>query len=221
MLNPSVAAVGGYCAIIVGVLLFVTGIVFLFDPVRNSKGAKDLAEILSKNDKPRMVLFWIFAITGFFGIGAVPAIAGQVRALNEGWMDWVTILAYVGFGCMAIENFRALQINPNIILDYKAADPKVKLALSRSLSLVPLDPKGWLTYGGVGLFLFVANLIALNNGTWDTALCWIGLLCGFFYQFIVFGNLIHVYGYFKVAAGIGGIILGPLWYIWMGIHLLS
>lgn len=217
MQNTSLATLGGTCSILVGVLYIVVGVIYLCDPARRASNARSLMNILAKNSTPRLFLYRAMAATAVCALGAVPAISAVADSVNDGWIRWATTLAYIGFAAMAIENFRPLQILPPLLQDYTAADEATKVALARSASFIALDPQGWLVYGGVGFWLFVVNVVALQKGAWPTPLAIVGILDAILYWTLVVGELFHKAKLFLLVAGLGGLILGPVWYIGVGL----
>src|SRR6266849_1698215 len=146
-----------------------------------------------------------------------PAISALADSENDGWLRLATTVAYIGFAAMAIENLRALQILPPLVRDHASADEATKVALARSVSLIPLDPHGWLVYGGVGFWFFVVNVIALQRGLGPTSLAIVGIVGAVLYWMLVVGELFHQGTILLLVAGLGGLILGPIWYIWVGL----
>jgi len=217
MQSTSVATLGGTCSILVGVLYMVVGVIYLNDPGRRATNAGTLLKILERNSILRLLFHLVMAVTAVCALGAVPAISALADSGNDGWLRLATTVAYIGFAAMAIENFRALQILPLLVRDYTSADEATKVALARSVSLISLDPHGWLIYGGVGFWFFVVNVIALQRGLWPTSLAIVGLVGAVLYWMLVVGALFHKGKILLLVAGLGGLILGPIWYIWVGL----
>ena len=46
-----------------------------------------------------------------------------------------------------------------------------------------------------------------------------GMLVGVLHIFVALGNLLQMQGFISIAAGLGGIILGPIWLFWFGVLL--
>jgi hypothetical protein len=83
-----------------------------------------------------------------------------------------------------------------------------------------LDGKGWLQSGAVGLWVLVISILAMRARLWPRPLLIVGIAVAIAYFLVLATNLIPSFsGAILIIAGVGGIGLGPIWYIWLGIIL--
>jgi len=220
MKNNSLSKLGGICAILVGISYVVVGIANLLTPAEQKIGA-DAAEFLAsfaENSAMSTLEYWAFALGAVLALAVVPAIYDKVRSANKGWVDWTTTLATFGFAFMAIQYFRYLAIYPGRAADYVAADAATKTAMEANQSMMALDPQGWLTFGGVGLWFLVVNLLALRGNIWPKPLAYVGIIGAIVYWLVVPGLALQIETLIVIAA-VCAVIVAPIWYIWAGLIL--
>lgn len=225
MNDNSLSRLGGICCIVLGALYVLffqvePGMQAMVAASEYSEYWKDVAQ-----NPPVHVLFSLVpALVGILGLVTVPAISQLVRTENEGWVRWVSSLALLGYAVQAIGSFRALALGPGMAEAYLAGDAATqKLIEATSLSL---DPQGWLTLGGVGLWLLVINLLALRAGAWPKVLAYLGIACAILYWLVLAGALAGAVLGFTITtmvvlgvAGQGGAVVAPVWFIWTGLRL--
>ncbi len=223
MNNKSIAKLGGICAVIMGILYVLVGFTYLLSPEAQKGGPEieDFAKaLLSINQNPALLILLHveFALIGIFAFAAVPAISGLVQTVNEGWAHWTKNLAYLGFAVLAISHFRAIALTPWRAAAFAAGDASTRAAIA-GIGSVLIDPQGWLSFGAVGLWLLVVNILALRGGMLPKVLSSIGILAAIMLGLVVAGEILGIVILNMIAAGLGGIILGPIWYIWIGVRL--
>jgi hypothetical protein len=220
MKNKSLNQLGGICAILVGISYVVVGITHLLIPAEQKTGADPAVFLTSFAQSPTMAIleWWALALGAVLALAVVPAISEKVRSANEGWVRWTGTLATVGFAFTALQYFRYLAIYPTRAATYMAADTATKAAMAANQPIVSLDPQGWLTYGAVGLWFLVVNLLALRNNLWPRLLAYMGIIAAILYWFVVAGFVLQTEILIAIAAA-GAVIIGPIWYIWAGLML--
>jgi hypothetical protein len=124
----------------------------------------------------------------------------------------------MGFALTAIDNFHALDLNYDKAFAY-VNTLGAKEPLSIPGSLTGLDVNGWFRFGAIGLWLLAVNLLALRTGAWPKLLAYVGIAGAVAYFLVLAGNTFGPDALILIGAGAGGIILGPIWYIWMGLRL--
>jgi len=218
--DKSLGTLGGICSILVGVFYVLGGIAYLLLPPAQ-KATGDPGSFLTsfaENNTMGTLEYIAFGLIGLLGIAVVLAIAEKTASVNMGWSRWISYLAIVGFAFTALQYFRYLSIYPDRAAAYVAGDDVVKAALSANQLLVGVDPKGWLTYGLLGLWFLVANLLALRGNLWPRLLSYIGILGAIVYGLVVAGLASQTEVLIAIAAG-AAVIIAPIWYIWMGLDL--
>lgn len=160
-----------------------------------------------------------YALGGLLGIAAVMAISDTVRSADTGWIRWTSILAIVGFALTAIDNFHDLDLNYAKAFDYvNALAAKPPLTIPGALE--GLDANGWFRFGAVGLWVLAVSLFAIRNAAWPKPLAYVGIAAAIAYFVILASDVFSLPTLTLIGAGLGGIILGPIWYIWMGLTLM-
>ncbi len=223
MNEKSIVKLGGICAVIVGILYVLVGITYLFLPEAQKGGPEieDFAKaLLSINQNPTLIILLSveFVLIGILAFAAVPAISGLVQTVNAGWARWTKNLAYLGFAVLAISYFRAIALTPWRAEAFAVGDASTRAAIA-GIGSAYIDPHGWLSFGAVSLWLLVVNVLALRGGKLPKLLGIIGIVGAILYALVVAGNVTGITLLVMIAAGLGGIIMGPIWFIWIGVRL--
>lgn len=221
MEGNSFGKLGGTLSILLGVSYIVVGIAFFAQPAELRPGGDfdQFWSTMAENPTAHLLVHWAFALGALLALAAVAAISEVVRPANEGWVRWTRYLALLGFAVMAITNFRALAVEPALAQAYVAGNASTQAAIVATTPLIDLNPQGWLGFGAVGVWLLVLNLLALREDTWPKTLAYVGIVGAILYWFVVAGLALGVPLLTAIAAGLGGIIVAPVWYIWMGLRL--
>ena len=220
MKDNTLSKLGGNCSILLGILYLVIGITYLLLPAdqKQTSAVDKFLPSFVENPTTQIIQWWGFALSGLVAIAVVLAVSESVRSENEGWMRWTNNLAVIGFAVVAINNFRNLGFQPGLARAYVEGDAVTKTAIEVS-GPYSLDPQGWLGFGAVGLWVLVVSLLALRAGTWPKLLTYIGIATAAAYWLIVAGFVSNQEMLFTIGAALGGIVLAPIWYIWIGLRL--
>ncbi|HEX9076540.1 MAG TPA: DUF4386 family protein [Anaerolineae bacterium] len=225
MRDYTLSRLGGTCSILLAISIIVVGITYLPLPPEQQQivglytnpGA--FLESFAKNSTLLTVEFWAEALGALFGIAAVLAISESVRASNEGWVRWTSTLAIIGLAIAAIDDLRFLALMPGRAMAYVQSDAATKAALTVPGILEGIDPQHWLRLGAVGFWVLVVSFLALRSGTWPKLLAYVGIGAAIAYWLAVAGIVFQLPSVLTIIAGLGGIFLAPLWYIWLGLRL--
>jgi hypothetical protein len=193
MNRNSVSSLGGAFSILVGISYIVVGVAFLLLPAAQQPGSDDFGDFITSYAESPTVLnieYWAFAIGALLALGVVPAIYKLVRSASEGWVRWASNLAYLGF------SFTALGF----------------------LRIIALLPEEAAAYAG-GNAALVVSLAALRTEGMPALWAYVGIVAAVAYWLVVAGNVLEIPILIAIAAGVGGIILAPIWYIWIGLRL--
>jgi len=196
------------------------GIAYLLLPPAQ-KVTGDPAAFLSsfaENNTMVTLQYWSFALTGLLGLAVVLAISERARSVSEGWVRWTSHLAVVGFAFIALQYFRYMSIYPERAAAFVAGDEVTKAAIAANQSLVGVDPNGWVTYGFIGIWFLVVNLLALSGDIWPKFLSYVGIVGAIAYGIVVAGLASQQEILVTIAAG-AAVIVAPIWYIWAGVVL--
>ncbi len=219
MKTNSLSKLGGNCSILLGILYLLIGITYLLLPAdqKQTSAVDKFLPSFAENPTTQIIQFWGFALSGLVAIAVVLAVSESVRSENEGWVRWTSNLAILGFSVVAINNFRNIAFQPGLARAYVEGDAVTKTVIELS-GPFSLDPQGWLGFGAVGLWVFVVSLLALRAGSWPKLLAYVGIATAVAYWLIVVGFVFNQEMLFTIGAALGGIILAPIWYIWVGLR---
>ena len=190
-----VHALGGICSILVGFSYLVFGVATLLDPTRDSS---TFWQTLLQAPTWFVVSRWSLTIGALLALAVVPAVARMLETPHVEWVTWLSKLAELGFFVTALASVQAISV------EVRYAD---------------IDPQSWLTIGCVGVWVLGTNVVALQNGAWPKPLAYVGLVVAGMYGCALAGNAFGIPDLFTIAAGLGGIVLGPIWYIGIGLRL--
>jgi Domain of unknown function (DUF4386) len=219
--DNSLYELGGICSVLVGLSYVVFGITFILMPPQIT-GIDNFASptiiLFESNRVLVLTQYWAMTLGAIFALAVIPAVSEKVRNLNEGWLRWTSSLATLGFAVTILDNYWAIVITPAQSAAYMAADAALRAAMTLPSAPQQSDLKGWLGYGAVGLWILVVNLLALRGNRWPKGLAYLGIVVAIIYFIAVIpagilGDLS------LVVAGVGGVVLAPIWYIWMGVNL--
>ncbi len=219
--DSSLRKLGGSCSILLGITYIVIGVNYLLLPAAQRPGAPGAQFLASLAQDPTQykLQFWMFALGAIFALAAVQAISDAVRSGGEGWVRWTGAMALLGFAVTAVNAFRLLAIQPLRATAYVAGDASTKSIIEGTGALLPLDPQGWLAWGGIGLWVLAVSLIALRGVALPRNLAYVGIVTAILYWFVLAGLAFQVERLVAIAAGLGGVIAAPIWYVWTGIIL--
>ncbi len=126
-----------------------------------------------------------------FALGFLPALQVKMRKAHAGYAFWMTNLAYLGVAAEGLYYFGKLDFDTS-----------------------------WLFFGGLGLSALAFNVIALRHALWPKALAWIGVATGVLLLCVVVASFWPsvLYVVSQVSAGLGAVVLYPIWLIWLGIR---
>ena len=220
MKDNSIAKLGGTCAILVGISYMVVGVTFFMLPAEQQPGgsAAEFLASVAASSTVVVVQYWAFALGALLAIAVVTAVSDLVRSANEGLVRWTSTLAILGFAIVAVQFLILQDHSPQLAAGFVEADESAQAALA-IMGTRGLDPDAWMGFGTVGLWFLVVNWLAMGGSQLPKGLTYVGLAAGIAYALVVAGNVLSIPVLIAVAAGLGGIVLGPIWYIWTGVVL--
>lgn len=221
MKDHTLAKLGGTCSILVGIAYLVIGVNYMFLPMDQRPGVSTLKFLpsVAQDRTALMIEYWAFALGAVLALAAVLAISERVRSANDGWVRWTRNLAIIGFAATAVTYFRLMAQVPHRAAMFVAGDIHLQQALAVTELELYLDPQGWLSYGAIGLWILVVSVLALRANAMPKPLGYIGIVSALLYWLVVAGYVSGIGTLILIAAALGGIVLGPIWYIWNGILL--
>jgi hypothetical protein len=222
MKDATLSKLGGTCSVLTGVALLAVAAVYLLLPPEQQDAChcpdRFLAS-LAHTSTLYVVEFGLYALYSLLAIAAVLAISASVRAAHDGWVRWTSTLAIIGVAVTAIDAVRRASLDPARAAAYVQGDAAVKAALTVPGALQGLDPQAWLKAGAFGVWVLVVSLLALRGGTWPKVLAAVGIGVAIVSWLVVAGEVVQSQLLIAILGGAGGIIVIPLWYIWLGLRL--
>lgn len=194
-----------------------TGIFFLVDPSSAHPAGSDAYwRALAEQPVERSGFLACFGIAALCAVGVIPALGRMVRARSGCPAQWGCLLGLLGYAVTAITYFRLLGGEGRRAAAVAAGSKEVRDAiLSFSISL---DTQGWMIFGCVGLFLALVNGAGLVRGLLPRVVGLLGLVAAGLYFLAFAGLLSGDQTLVKIAAGAGGVGVGPLW--WLSVAVL-
>lgn len=167
-----------------------------------------------------MNVAWIvMAATSILAIPIVSPVGAFIHSEKSEWMKLAASLGVVGFATSAVSFLTMLARAPGLAQAYVTGDSATRTVIT-AIGLPQLDPWNVLVLGGVGVWLMVVNLHALQGRTLAKLHSLIGIGLAVFHLVAVIAAIIQSEGMDQIAAGAGA-ILAPIWYGWIGIRLLK
>jgi hypothetical protein len=208
------------CAAVAGLCYITYSVVFFFDPCRTSTNAHMFMSLFNGESRYYMWRSRIMGVGSAVALGMIPGAVELVRGGDFAPLLWASGLAFIGFALSSVSNLRSLQILPVVHGDHERSGEEAKIALARSISYIHLDPRGWFTFGGVGVWVAALSWYGLHTAALPLALVVIGIVLGLFFITVVVAGVFHKYAVFGVVAGAGGLVLAPVWFLWTAWLLL-
>ena len=214
---------GGNCAIAAAVGYIIVGITFFSLPLiqRGSQGSLQLTEYFNSiaSDSSLLELqYWSFSFAALMGLAVMIAANRFFRDLAEDLVDWATVVGLIGYGVMCTNFIRIADVIPQRAKFFVEGGEQIQQAMQGANPLT-LDPTGVLSFGFVGFWFLIINYMAIEKENFPNILAYIGLIGGILHIFVAIGNIIDQQILISIAAGLGGIVLGPIWLIWFGMTL--
>ena len=216
----SFTRVAGALAIVIGILYLLIGVNYLFMPEAQKEYLKpEFWPAFSAHPASGMIEYIAFAAIGILALGVVPIISGLAGGKVSGFFQWVVSLGMLGFAVHAVEEIRLLALTKRIADAYVAGDAATRSAIA-ALGLQNLDPLHLFKFGLVGLWVLVVSILGFSKKTLPAVLCAIGIVGGVAFWVNLVGNVLQLVP-IVTATAITAIVLGPIWYIWVGVRLLG
>jgi len=214
--SDSFVRVAGILAIVMGILYLVVGANFIFMPEAQK-------EYLQPEFWPSFVEQPIsgyiqsiaFALIAVLALCLMPIVTELAGGKISRFLRWMMILGMIGYVVHAVEEIRSMALSTRIADAYVQGDGATKSAIV-ALGLQHLDPLHIFKFGFVGLWILVVNVVGLVKKTFPTVLAVIGIIGAVAFWIDLVGNVFQAVA-LVTTASVTAIILGPIWFVWMGI----
>lgn len=205
------------CAVLVG-LSYVAVALFLFlEPARKAPNDAEFLAMIAKDTTPTKIRYGAYAAGAIFAYGLIPALDARLRAASPSLVRWMTGLAYLSFGVTAVDNVRLVVLLPKLAAAYAAADPAAQAILAMEKTMMGLDPATVLRFGALGAWIATVSVVGRRAGAVSRGLSITGLLTAATLGMTVAGMSLEMKPLILLGAGLGGFLLLPLWFIWVGL----
>ena len=108
------------------------------------------------------VVWVVMAPIGVLAFAVIPSESTLVRSVSETWTQVASVLGLVGSAVSAASFLTMLGRAPGLAQAYVAGDSATRAAIA-AVGLPQLDPLNVLVLGGVGMWLMVVNVLALQG----------------------------------------------------------
>lgn len=202
-MNDSFDRFGGVSAMIVGALSILYAIFFLVI-ARQAEYIGSLGSWL------------ILAASGIFSSAAFVALYQRLRKVSEGQALWALLLGVIAsFATLAHGIYQALSL-----ITLQAAEP----AQSEAITLVrmapsQIDPAGLATFFVTGLAILTFSLLILRQADLPKRLGQLGVVLGILMMVLFFASAANAQTLILISGGLASVIVGPIWWIWLGRRL--
>jgi hypothetical protein len=183
-------------------------------------GAHVFWTVLAADPAAHLGFHFAWVAAGLFGLGAVPALSAAVWRAHPGAVVWTGAGAWLGFAVLARSHLMEVAFDRKIIPLYAGASPAFQEAVHVVAGLALDVPDGVLTHGLVGVWIGVVSWLAVRRGGAAPALGLLGAAAGLSQLAGVFGYALALRPLVVVAIGLGGGLLVPAWFVWMGVSAL-
>jgi len=187
---------GGLSAILVGVLSIIYAIFYLLIARQ--------AEFLGIYGS-----WLILAVSGIFSSAAYVALYQRVRAAGEGFALWALLLGVAA-------SFATLQHGV-----YEAGLVKAARAAGTVTGTAPseVDPAGLAAFFVIGIVSLLFSWLMLKGGALPRSLGYLGILNTVLLVILYFASAGGVQTLVLISGGLTSVIVGPIWWIWLGVKL--
>ena len=223
--DSSIQRVGAIASFGVAASYLGTGIFALLMPPE-LQGRLDISPhefwmVLSRDPTAHLWFHWAWVSAGFFGLGAVPAISLMVWQMHRGVVLWSGLAALLGFATHARSHLMEVAWDRKIISLYERADPAFQQAVHVVAGLALDIPDGVLTYGAIGVWIFVVSVLARRVDGFPPSFAYLGYAAGLSLLVGMVGYSLLIRSFLVFSIGVGGFVLVPAWFLWAGLLLYS
>lgn len=212
-----VARFGGFSATVVAIAYVVVSLNHLLSPAAGTP--LELMQLLVQNPASHYVSTLGFALIALMMIPVITAMAERLVHVSPGLVRWAAAIGYIGCAGTVMNHLRMLRLVPLRAKVFVEGDEMVRSAIQYNWLGNSLDPDGWLLFGAFGLWTLVMAFAALREGSlFPRTYGYLGLATAGLFIMALLGSL-SAPALGTVAAGVGGLVIGPVWFVWTGVLL--
>lgn len=208
---------------LLGVLYLASGVTYLLTP-RRTGSVGDILLLAATSPGWYVAFYTELALTGLLGLAVVAPVSGLVAEGATAWTPSASRVAYLGFAVTALQGVRMAVLVPHLGQLYVGCGTcTTSLADQRMLATwlydaLPVDPQYWLIFGAVGLWIMAISLAGMRVGAFQAILASAGVGLALAFWLLVAGAVSGSQQVITTAA-ILALILGPVWFVWLGLVL--
>jgi hypothetical protein len=165
------------------------------------------------------VHYWVFAVFSLFAIGVVLGLRNLLSSKLNAWLRLTEVFALIGFSVTAIDFVMMQSYALRLAGEWPSLDATARAILSAS-GLPHLDPEGFFGFGLAGLWFGTVNVSLFKANQIPKWLAILGLLGALVSELTFLGMVFHIARLVDLAVGLGGMIIGPIWFIGLGIRMI-
>jgi hypothetical protein len=156
-------------------------------------------------------------ILSLFSIAIIITFSKIVSYTHKGIALWVAVIGIIGTA-LSIVDFASVGVNaPRIAQHFSSYNASGKF-VAIITGLPHIDPC-FLSWALLGIWSLVCNWFALKDKLLPKTICYIGILGSCLYFLVFLGSVVQKQLIVDIAVGVGGLIIGPIWYIWFGLAI--
>jgi hypothetical protein len=221
MKHASLLKFGGIASIAVGALYLLVGLTHFLLPRAQLRGAGGITaaffESLAQGSSIFMLHYWLVVALSLLTFAVIAAFFSLLREQRTGLLCWATTVGFFGAALTAIDFAWFAVEAPRLARLYMSA-AEASRPLLLMVGVPHIDPC-FFSYGLAGVFALTVSSAALRHRLLPRALGTIGVVGGVMLLLVFAGALTHSPWLIDFAVGLGGLVVGPLWYIWTGFVL--
>jgi hypothetical protein len=197
--------IDGYCAVIVGILSIVYAVLYLL--VRGVSGS------IGINGS-----WLVLAASGIFSSAVFVALYEQTKTISADIALWAVLIGVAAsLATLAHGSYEFLLSRTTSGL-VPAQNPG--LALFQQFPS-QVDPAGVFAFFITGLATLSFNILIAEDRRFPRALAMIGIVNSIVLIILFFATAAQIQALILVSGGLTSVILGPIWWIWLGQRLIK
>jgi hypothetical protein len=158
----------------------------------------------------------ILGLSGLFSSAAYVALYERVRSDNEGYALWALILgAGASMATLMHGIYQAMLVNTLQIAD------EAQRAAIEAARMLPsqVDPAGLAAFFLVGIVAFVFGWLIVRSGALPRGLGYLSMFNAALLVILFCASAANVQMLILISGGLTSVIVGPIWWIWLGLNL--
>jgi hypothetical protein len=212
------SVLGGWSAILIGLLNVVIIFYFIFAPEAGRDDPNAFYQNFSQNALRSSLPWIVFTITAVLTYSVLPVVYEAVRGVRPDWARFATLFGLVGYTVQGVWAITLTRSVPVLSATFLSGDEMTRAAIL-AIGLPQIDPDGWFSFGGPGTWMIIASILAMMGGRipkWHGVL---GILAGICAWSTVFASLLS-FEPLNLFASAGGAVVYPLWFVLLGIRMI-